>query len=353
MSFRAAAVGVAVLALQAPAAAAAPPPTLTGEEFLTQSYDLFGELACRDNPDGSHSVLWNISGSSAIGPYDGRFSERGELTPSSTPGELFPIDLRSMREDFTFERPGAQVSGVATLPKPVDEAVDAAACPSGGDGFVVDTEPVELSYSATITTADGVFADRGKLVLTFDDQGPNGGSPTEITRSFTSSLSATEQQSSVLFGKRTPGASWSAMSANTKRASPFTLYFPATVRRIHAYIDGGGATTGSQTVRAVLYRNAGGNPGAYVTRSFEFNVPAGMSPRWVPFYLAPPAALKPGVYWIGLQSAATHQVARYAWDSVPNSRRYNVDVDSDGPSDPFGPALSDDQQMSIFAFGTY
>ena len=50
------------------------------------------------------------------------------------------------------------------------------------------------------------------------------------------------------------------MSANTKRASPFTVFANATVRRLHAYIDGGGATSGSQTLRAVLYRNAGGSP---------------------------------------------------------------------------------------------
>jgi hypothetical protein len=154
-------------------------------------------------------------------------------------------------------------------------------------------------------------------------------------------------------GKRMPGGSWSAMSANAKRASPFTLFYPATVRKVHAFIDGGGATSGSQLVRAVLYRHAQGVPAGYVAKSFAFTVPAGMSPRWVEFYLAPPVQLQPGLYWLGLHSGATNGVARFAWDSKPGSRRFNIDAESDGPADPFGPAPVDDQQMAIFATGSY
>ena len=127
------------------------------------------------------------------------------------------------------------------------------------------------------------------------------------------------------------------------------------MRRIHAFIDGKGATSGSQRVRAVLYRRdpATGGPGAYVTRSFEYTVPAGMSARWVPFWLAPPARVQPGAYWLALQTAGSNGIARYAWDPVPDSRRYNVDGFADGPSDPFGAGFSDNQQISVFAFGNY
>ena len=183
--------------------------------------------------------------------------------------------------------------------------------------------------------------------------GPNPSAFTELRETFTSSLSATEQQGSVLLGKRTPGASYSAMSANTKRASPFTLYFPGTVRKVHAFSDGGGASSGSQLIRAVLYRNTPQGPGAYVTRSFAVDIPAGMSPRWVQFYLAPTAQLQPGVYSLGLHSGPSHGIARYAWDSKPGARRFNVDLESDGPSNPFGSAFADDQQISIFASGSY
>jgi hypothetical protein len=210
------------------------------------------------------------------------------------------------------------------------------------------------SYQATITTASGVYVDRGSSRFTIY-QGNAQTAFYDITRDFTSSsLSAPEQNESALFGPRVPGGSFSAMSANAKRASPFTLYYAATVRKLYAYIDGKGAASGSQTVRGVLYRNGPGNvPGALVAPTFQFTVPAGMSSRWVPLYLAPPTRLQPGVYWIGLQSDTTNGVARFAWSSKANSRRFNVDGYADGPSDPFGTAALDDQQMSIFAAGSY
>jgi hypothetical protein len=143
------------------------------------------------------------------------------------------------------------------------------------------------------------------------------------------------------------------MSANTKRASPFVLWRPATVRKVFAYVDGNGAASGQQTIRAVLYKSAGGQPAAYVTRSFDFTVPAGMTARWVPLFLAPTAQLGPGVYWIGIQSGATNGVARFGWSSKANSRRYNFDPFADGASNPFGTAPADDQQLSVFAAGSY
>jgi hypothetical protein len=46
-------------------------------------------------------------------------------------------------------------------------------------------------------------------------------------------------------------------------------------------------------------------------------------------------------------------VAHFSWDPVANSRRFNVDYYPDGPSNPFGSAPLDNQQMSIFASGSY
>ena len=63
----------------------------------------------------------------------------------------------------------------------------------------------------------------------------------------------------------------------------------------------------------------------YLTRSFDLTVPAAMSGRWVPLYLAPPTHLQPGVYWLGLQSDMTNGVARFAWATKPGSRRSNID----------------------------
>jgi len=358
--------GVLACGVAAPSTLAAPPPTLTGEQFDTSLFTIPpvanypSSYNCSTSFDDgviTTIVRFDASGSTPSQPggpssYPGTFRETGSLTLRGMPGDLAP-ELIAASAEFTISSSSGQVTGTKRLAAPVRVEDARVHCE---EGLVYSLNAVfDLPYNATVTTPDGVFRDRGVAHLDFFDQSPGLGAPTDYSETFTSELSAPEQQHSVLFGKRVPGGSWSAMSANTKRASPFVFYFPGTVRRIHAYIDGNGATSGSQLVRAVLYRRdpRTGGPGAYVARSFEFTVPAGMSARWVPFWLAPPATLQPGVYWLGLQSAGQHGIARYAWDSVANARRFNVDVDSDGPSDPFGTSFADDQQMSIFAFGTY
>jgi hypothetical protein len=156
-----------------------------------------------------------------------------------------------------------------------------------------------------------------------------------------------------LFGKRAASTSYSPMSAHAKRASPFTLYFPVTVKKLSAYLDGRGAATGSQVMRAVIYRHSAGAPAQLVARSFQGAVGAGQNPGWVDFYMPFPPRLQPGVYWLGLHSGATGGVARFAWDPVPSSRRFNIDNYDNGPGNPFGSAPVDEKQLSIYASGSY
>jgi hypothetical protein len=158
----------------------------------------------------------------------------------------------------------------------------------------------------------------------------------------------------TLFGKPYSGVSFSSMSAEAKRASAFTFLVSGTVTKLTAFIDGKGATTGSQVIRAVLYANKpGGGPGALVARSFQGTVVAGEPARWVRFCPPPPPRLQQGVYWLGLHSGQGNGVARFAWDPAPSSRYYNIDAFADGSANPFGPAPVDNQQMSIFASGLY
>ena len=156
-----------------------------------------------------------------------------------------------------------------------------------------------------------------------------------------------------VFGKSTIGGSFSAMSANTKRATRFRLSSSARVTKLRAYLDGRGATTGSQTVKGVIYADAGGEPAALgrTTTAGHDRRPAVR--RAGSTWCSPtPISLGPGNYWLGLHSGPTHAVARYAWSTRANARRYNIDTYSDGPSNPFGGGrFSDDQEISIFAFG--
>jgi hypothetical protein len=166
----------------------------------------------------------------------------------------------------------------------------------------------------------------------------------------------------ILFGRRgfVPGGSFSAMSPDAKRASPFPLYFSATVRKLGVFIDGNGPGGGFfghwQNLRGVIYAHGpDGGPGALIGRTFQFTMPHWRPGHWVELYMAPPVRLSPGVYWLGIHSGGptTRGLARFAWDARENSRRFNIDGYGDGPNDPFGGAPSDNQLMSIYASGAY
>jgi hypothetical protein len=340
-------------------AQAAPPPTLTGERFFAQTPSPISSgafnLVCRENADGTDTYTFTATGSTDA-PYAGTFNETGEVNVRPDPSGLPHGDVLSAKAEFTIDSASGQVAGSKRLPAPIETGAPIASCSSTRNHSALELRSLALRYNATITTTSGVFADRGGASLNT--------APTRVrlddiiehdfTERFTSDLAAPEQQGSILFGKRTPGASFSAMSANAKRAVAFPLYFPATVRKLHAFVDGRGGASGSQTLRGVLYAHgSGGAPGALLGRTFQFSVPAGMSGRWLELYLAPAIRLNPGVYWLGLHSGATNRVARFAWDPKDNSRHFNVDYYPDGPSNPFGSAALDNQQMSIFASGSY
>jgi hypothetical protein len=345
-----------LVAASAQSAVAAPPPTLTGQRFFSSFYP-YGSfhLPCTENSDDTITYSFSISGSTA-GPYAGTFTESGTVVVRSR--EFGTGDLVSLRSEFTIDSPSGQLSGTMRLPAEVKDGVSLHSCAPPPNGPYLETVPLGVRYSATITTPGGVFADRGVATTDFTVV-PNAPSEQRLEQNFSSDLSSPEQQGSILLGKRTRGGSRSAMSANAKRASPFTLYFPATVRKLHAYVDGkvGGffPRSGSQTVRGVIYAHGpGGTPGALLGRTFQFTVPAGMPARWLELYLAPPIRLNPGVYWLGLHSGGPRsEVAHFTWDPLANSRRFNVDNYADGPSNPFGSAALDNQQMSIFASGSY
>ena len=154
-----------------------------------------------------------------------------------------------------------------------------------------------------------------------------------------------------LFGRGNPGASYSATSANVKRASRFFLWFPATVRSLLVHADGNGGGSGSQKMRGLIYADQAGQPGALLRASFESTVNAGSPAGWVGLYLPFTLDLRPGWYWLGIQSSVQHNVARYSWQSVAGSRRYNIDAFADGPASPFGPPITDDQSIAIHALG--
>jgi len=149
---------------------------------------------------------------------------------------------------------------------------------------------------------------------------------------------------------------WTALSASKKRASRFSFASgSASVTSIQAYIDGRGATSGSQSVRAVIYsNNSTGLPSTLLASTNTVTIIAGQAAQLVTFSFSSPVQLAAGSYWLGLHSGGTTAVARYAASTVSNALRFNTKSDaySDGASSTFGSADLDNKQMSIAAMGT-
>lgn len=164
----------------------------------------------------------------------------------------------------------------------------------------------------------------------------------------------------------------SGLDPNVIRWSQFMLRDQnATLTGLHAYLDGRGATGGSQDVRMVLYQynrrsNTDGSFVDYFTKiaaSEVVTIAAGMSPRWVDFsvpQVAMPLFFPTGgtSYLIGIQSGGPGSVARaYADNRLSNpdlgaNWSSHPDTFADGAIDEFrvdDPATRQRVTLSVYA----
>ncbi len=150
-------------------------------------------------------------------------------------------------------------------------------------------------------------------------------------------------------GMTVAGTGRNVCGSNSKRASPVQLTERASVTDLVAYVDGKGPGSGAQAVRAILYRDANGSPGARVAQSNGRQVSAGQPGAWVSFSFESPLSLEPGRYWIGLHSGASASVARYATVTSSGDLRLHVgDSYSDGAAFSFPVTVTYDTQLSAF-----
>jgi hypothetical protein len=114
----------------------------------------------------------------------------------------------------------------------------------------------------------------------------------------------------------------SGLSANYTRWSNFTLTTNATVTSLHAYLDGLGATTGSQKIRMVLYHQVTDHGATWYVKqaqSEEITIAATQQPLWVTFQIPPTAvSASPEPYQIAIQTGDTGGVIRDYGDNRPN-----------------------------------
>src|SRR5262249_44125013 len=128
------------------------------------------------------------------------------------------------------------------------------------------------------------------------------------------------------FGTTTPGTSVDAATADNKEVSKYTAPQAGNVTKVTGYISGLGKTSGTQNIRAVLYADSGGNPGALLGTSNQVTVPAGQAWNWVDFTFSSPVAIQAGTIWMGYIAGAASDVIQLRYDSVANDLRYNLNT---------------------------
>jgi subtilisin family serine protease/fibronectin type 3 domain-containing protein len=153
------------------------------------------------------------------------------------------------------------------------------------------------------------------------------------------------------FGKSTVGASTdSGMYANYKIVHAATLPVAGSVTKLSVYAVPGVNSPSPQTLKAVIYADSEGSPGALVATGSEVTYTGSTNGSgWFTLPLASPVKLSAGNYWIGFITGATTEGMGYTYDSVANSRAYNENSYAGGPTNPFGPATKDSHDASLYA----
>jgi subtilisin family serine protease len=164
----------------------------------------------------------------------------------------------------------------------------------------------------------------------------------------TSAATAVVQAAPATFGQTGVGGSTDSFAGDRKRVNAYSLPTAGSVSKLSVYLAPTG-TAGQQALRGVVYADSGGSPGALLATSNELVFHSSDAARWYDLVLPSPLRLAAGRYWIGVITGGTSYVAGFRWSSVAGSRVYNGNTYTAGATNPFGPASTDSEQMSLFA----
>jgi hypothetical protein len=148
-------------------------------------------------------------------------------------------------------------------------------------------------------------------------------------------------------GNPSIGGSQAALPSDLKTANRYFLPTAATGLELRVWLAPTG-TPGQQSLRGIVYADAGGVPGALLGVTDELTFQSSEAAGWYDFPFPTALNLAPGDYWLGVISGPQPGVAAFAYDPVPDVRVGNANTYASGPSDPFGPILTDNAQMSLY-----
>jgi subtilisin family serine protease len=166
-----------------------------------------------------------------------------------------------------------------------------------------------------------------------------------------SAQTAVVSRAPLTFGKTTIGVYFDGgMYANYKIVHTATLSVSGQVTKLSLYATPGASSPSPQGLKAVIYADSGGSPGALLATGTEVTYRGNINGSgWFDLPFAAPVTLTPGTYWLGFITGSTTEGLGYAYDSVANSRAYNPNSYASGPTNPFGSSTKDSEQASIYA----
>jgi hypothetical protein len=156
------------------------------------------------------------------------------------------------------------------------------------------------------------------------------------------------------FGETSAGTFMNSCSGDAKRASLFSLGDAgASITKLTAYVDGGGASSGSQPIQGVIYNDdgPGGAPGTLACHTGALTISASQPAAWQDLAIAGTCALGAGSYYLGLLSGQAAGVARYGASNTSGVELHvsYTNAYASGPSNPWGTDQTANIRISIYA----
>jgi putative glycosyl hydrolase-like family 15 (GHL15) protein len=139
------------------------------------------------------------------------------------------------------------------------------------------------------------------------------------------------------FGTTSVGTSTNPLDADAKAVNMMTSPKAGALVNVQGYLDGLGAGSGSQKIKAVVYSVSNGNPATLLGTSNEVTITAGRAAGWVTFTFPSKVVIPSGAVAVGyIRGGPTTRLIRAYADTAAGTRKANADAYSNGASNPFG-----------------
>ena len=311
-------------------------------DTISYSWDLDGDGTFGDSTAQKPAHVYAVAGT-----YNAvlKVTDSHNASTLSTPITISVGVLPPPNSPPTAVATASPTSGTAPLTVNFDGS-------GSSDPDVGDT----ISYSWDLN-GDGTFGDStvAKPSFTYASAGTYN-AVLKVTDNHNASTSSTPITINVsggvsVFGTTTPGSGTDNAGPGYKEVSKYTAPRAGNVTKLTGYIAGRNVGTTTQAVRAVLYADAGGNPGALLGVSNEVIVTHRQAWRWVDFIFSSPVAIPAGRIWMGyFAGSATSSVVQMRYDTIGGDEKYNKNSTAyPAASNPFGTASTASAHYSLYA----